>query len=74
MTPANIKVFSLDDETMVLALASQAAVAISNVRLLTTIKNLFEALMIYFVSAIDARSPHTAGHSRRVAAYGLLLL
>ncbi len=69
----NIKAFSLEDETMVLALASQAAVAISNVRLLTTIKNLFEALMIYSVSAIDARSPHTAGHSRRVAAYGLAL-
>ncbi len=65
--------FSLEDETLVLALASQAAVAINNVRLLNTIKNLFEALMIYSVSAIDARSPHTAGHSRRVAAYGLAL-
>jgi HD-GYP domain-containing protein (c-di-GMP phosphodiesterase class II) len=65
--------FSLEDETIVLALGSQAAVAINNVRLLQTIKNLFEALMIYSVSAIDARSPHTAGHSRRVAAYGLAL-
>jgi HD-GYP domain-containing protein (c-di-GMP phosphodiesterase class II) len=65
--------FSLEDETLVLALASQAAVAINNVRLLNTIKNLFEALMIYSVSAIDARSPHTAGHSRRVAAYGVAL-
>jgi len=61
----HIQVFSLEDETLVLALPSQAAVAISNVRLLNTIKNLFEALMIYSVSAIDARSPHTAGHSRR---------
>jgi HD-GYP domain-containing protein (c-di-GMP phosphodiesterase class II) len=68
-----VQSFSLEDETLVLALASQAAVAISNVRLLHTIKNLFEALMIYSVSAIDARSPHTAGHSRRVAAYGLAL-
>ena len=68
-----VQAFSLEDETLVLALASQAAVAISNVRLLNTIKNLFEALMIYSVSAIDARSPHTAGHSRRVAAYGLAL-
>jgi HD-GYP domain-containing protein (c-di-GMP phosphodiesterase class II) len=68
-----IQPFSLADETLVLALASQAAVAINNVRLLQTIKNLFEALMIYSVSAIDARSPHTAGHSRRVAAYGLAL-
>jgi HD-GYP domain-containing protein (c-di-GMP phosphodiesterase class II) len=68
-----IQSFSQEDEILVLALASQAAVAINNVRLLHTIKNLFEALMIYSVSAIDARSPHTAGHSRRVAAYGLAL-
>lgn len=68
-----VESFSVEDETLVLALASQAAVAINNVRLLNTIKNLFEALMIYSVSAIDARSPHTAGHSRRVAAYGLAL-
>jgi HD-GYP domain-containing protein (c-di-GMP phosphodiesterase class II) len=65
--------FSREDETLILALASQAAVAINNVRLLNTIKNLFEALMIYSVSAIDARSPHTAGHSRRVAGYGMAL-
>ncbi len=70
---AEVQPFSMEDEAMVLALASQAAVAINNVRLLATIKNLFEALMIYSVSAIDARSPHTAGHSRRVAAYGLAL-
>ncbi|MBM4287760.1 MAG: GAF domain-containing protein [Deltaproteobacteria bacterium] len=68
-----IRPFSAEDETLVLALASQAAVAINNVRLLATIKNLFEALMVYSVSAIDARSPHTAGHSRRVAAYSLAL-
>lgn len=68
-----VQPFSPEDEAVVLALTSQAAVAINNVRLLHTIKNLFEALMIYSVSAIDARSPHTAGHSRRVAMYGLAL-
>ncbi|MGQ9920276.1 MAG: HD-GYP domain-containing protein [Desulfobacca sp.] len=68
-----IRPFSREDETLVLALASQGAVAINNVRLVATIKNLFEALVVYSVSAIDARSPHTAGHSRRVAAYSLAL-
>ncbi|MBW1918022.1 MAG: GAF domain-containing protein [Deltaproteobacteria bacterium] len=60
-------------DDIVRSLASQAAVAINNARLIQTIKGLFEALMIYSVSAIDARSPHTAGHSRRVAAYSLAL-
>jgi HD-GYP domain-containing protein (c-di-GMP phosphodiesterase class II) len=65
--------FDPQSEDIVLALASQAAVAINNVRLIQTIQNLFEAMMMYSVSAIDARSPHTAGHSRRVAAYSLAL-
>jgi len=68
-----VQPFSQEDEILVLALASQAAVAIHNARLLATIKNLFESLVIYSVSAIDARSPHTAGHSKRVAAYTMAL-
>lgn len=56
-------------EGLVMSLASQAAVAIRNAKLIADIKALFEALIHYSVSAIDARSPHTAGHSRRVAAY-----
>ncbi len=68
-----IRPFSTADEEIVQALASQAAVAITNAQLLAQIKNLFESLVIYSVSALDARSPHTAGHSRRVAAYALAL-
>ena len=56
-------------EDLVLSLASQAAVAIRNAKLIADIKALFEALIRYSASAIDARSPHTAGHSRRVADY-----
>ena len=56
-------------EPLVMSLASQAAVAIRNAKLIADIKALFEALIRYSASAIDARSPHTAGHSRRVAAY-----
>ncbi|UCD86466.1 MAG: GAF domain-containing protein [Desulfobacterales bacterium] len=56
-------------EDLVMSLASQAAVAIRNAKLIADIKALFEALIRYSASAIDARSPHTAGHSRRVAAY-----
>ncbi|MBW1989964.1 MAG: HD domain-containing protein [Deltaproteobacteria bacterium] len=58
---------------LTLSLASQAAVALRNARLIAYIKGLFEALIKYSAQAIDARSPHTAGHSRRVAAYALII-
>ncbi len=54
-------------EHLVMSLASQAAVAIRNAKLIADIKALFAALIKYSVSAIDARSPQTAGHSKRVA-------
>ncbi|MBW2142270.1 MAG: GAF domain-containing protein [Deltaproteobacteria bacterium] len=65
--------FSGEVEDLVLSLSSQAAVAIRNTQLLDSIKNIFKALVQYSVTAIDARSPHTAGHSERVAALSLLL-
>lgn len=64
-----IAVFPKSVEHLVMSLASQAAVAIRNAKLIADIKALFEALIRYSASAIDARSPHTAGHSKRVAAY-----
>jgi HD-GYP domain-containing protein (c-di-GMP phosphodiesterase class II) len=60
-------------EPLVASLASQAAVAVRNAQLIVSIKNVFAALVRYSASAIDARSPHTAGHSRRVAQYSLLM-
>lgn len=65
----DVVVFPKSVEDLVMSLASQAAVAIRNAKLIADIKALFEALIRYSASAIDARSPHTAGHSRRVAAY-----
>jgi HD-GYP domain-containing protein (c-di-GMP phosphodiesterase class II) len=56
-------------ERLVLSLASQAAIAIRNATLIADVKALFSALIRYSASAIDARSPHTAGHSKRVAGY-----
>ena len=66
---ATVGIFPKSVEELVMSLASQAAVAIRNAKLIVDIKGLFEALIRYSASAIDARSPHTAGHSRRVAAY-----
>ena len=60
-------------ETLVLSLASQAAVAIRNAKLIQEIKNLFRSLVRYSAKAIDSRSPHTAGHSGRVAKLSLAI-
>jgi HD-GYP domain-containing protein (c-di-GMP phosphodiesterase class II) len=48
------------------ALASQAAVALDNQMLLDAQKNLFRAFLQVFANAIDAKSPYTGGHCRRV--------
>jgi HD-GYP domain-containing protein (c-di-GMP phosphodiesterase class II) len=63
--------FKSEYESLGLSLASQAAVAIQNVTLIEDIKNLFRSLVRYSAKAIDARSPHTAGHSGRVARYSV---
>jgi len=49
------------------SLASQAAVAIENIRLYESIETLFEGFVRASVSAIEARDPTTYGHSFRVA-------
>ena len=56
-----------------MSLASQAAVAINNAKFISEIKDLFKAVVQYSASAIDARSPHTAGHSERVSALAVSL-
>ncbi|MGH7491161.1 MAG: HD-GYP domain-containing protein [bacterium] len=63
--------FRKEYETLILSLASQAAVAIRNAKLIQEIKNLFRSLVRYSAKAIDSRSPHTAGHSGRVAKFSM---
>jgi len=61
--------FKQEYEMLIHSLASQAAVAIRNARLIEEIRELFRSVVRYSAKAIDARSPHTAGHSGRVAKY-----
>ncbi|MEK7838036.1 MAG: GAF domain-containing protein, partial [candidate division NC10 bacterium] len=49
------------------SLASQAAVALQNSRLLDNIRTLFEGFVAAAVTAIESRDPTTSGHSFRVA-------
>ena len=67
--PNTNKVIPFSDSIVELieSLTSQAAVALNNTRLIDNLEELFNSLVQYTVKAIDARSPHTAGHSSRVA-------
>jgi HD-GYP domain-containing protein (c-di-GMP phosphodiesterase class II) len=58
--------FAAELEPVIEALASQAAVALDNHMLLEAQKNLFRAFLKVFAGAIDAKSPYTGGHCRRV--------
>ncbi len=48
------------------ALASLAAVALSNKQLIDAQRKLFDALIQLIANAVDEKSPYTAGHCRRV--------
>jgi HD-GYP domain-containing protein (c-di-GMP phosphodiesterase class II) len=48
------------------ALASQAAIALDNARLIEAQKNLFKSFIQVIAGAIDAKSPYTGGHCNRV--------
>ncbi len=59
--------FASVDEDLVSSLASQAAVAFENARLLEDIRGLFDSFVRASVTAIEQRDPTTSGHSGRVA-------
>jgi HD-GYP domain-containing protein (c-di-GMP phosphodiesterase class II) len=59
--------FTSVDEELVRSLASQAAVALENTRLIQDIRNLFDSFVRASVFAIESRDPTTSGHSERVA-------
>ncbi|MFH1852198.1 MAG: GAF domain-containing protein, partial [Candidatus Neomarinimicrobiota bacterium] len=54
--------FSPKIQNLVEALASQAAVAITNKKLIKDLEILFESFIKLIASAIDAKSPYTGGH------------
>ncbi len=59
--------FSPDYVSLTESLASQAAVSITNARLINDMENLFESFVEVMATAIDEKSPVTGGHIRRVA-------
>lgn len=58
--------FSVENQQIVEALASQAAIALDNQMLLEGQKELLESFIKMIAAAIDAKSPYTGGHCERV--------
>jgi len=58
--------FSIADQQLAESLASQAAVAITNNKLIEEQRELFESFIKLMASAIDEKSPYTGGHCKRV--------
>ena len=58
--------FSSEDQKLAESLASQAAVALTNKKLIDEQKALFEAFIKLIATAIDEKSPYTGGHCKRL--------
>ena len=58
--------FSAEYIDLIAALASQAAVAITNTNLTEDLRNLFYSFIQSIATAIDEKSPYTGGHIKRV--------
>jgi len=58
--------FSAESRRLTESLASQAAVALVNNRLIWDLENLFESFIKTIAHAVDEKSPYTGSHGRRV--------
>jgi len=65
--------FDEEDQGIAESLASQAAVALTNRRLIDELRTLFDSFTQVIASAIDSKSAHTGAHCRRVPDVTLML-
>lgn len=65
--------FSEEHALVAESLASQAAIALTNRRLIDEQRELFEAFIRLIAEAIDEKSPYTGGHCRRVPELTMML-
>jgi len=70
---AEVVAFSHADQRLVESLASQAAIALSNRRLMSQLEALFESFIGLINLAIDEKSHYTGGHCQRVPALTMML-
>lgn len=62
-----ISPFDKQYQRVIESLASQAAISLTNARLINDIEQLFHSFVQVITTAIDAQTPYNANHSRRVA-------
>ncbi len=65
--------FDDSDQDIAESLASQAAIALTNRRLIDELRTLFDSFTRVIASAIDSKSAHTGAHCRRVPDATLML-
>ncbi len=70
---AEVIPFEKRDVKFVESIASQAAIAIGNAKLLDSVQILFDGFINASVKAIESRDPTTSGHSSRVATLTIAL-
>jgi HD-GYP domain-containing protein (c-di-GMP phosphodiesterase class II) len=70
---ASVVAFDDADRALVESLASQAAISLTNKRLIEDQARLFESFIELIAGAIDDKSPYTGGHCRRVPELTMML-
>ena len=65
--------FSVDDQQLLESLASQAAIALTNRRLIEQMEELFESFIKLINTALDDKSAYTGGHCERVPVLTMML-
>lgn len=66
--------FGQDMELVVSALASQAAISLTNMQYADRVRSLLDSLVRALSTAIDERTPYNANHSRNMARYAAAFL
>ncbi len=68
-----VRPFDAFDQSLIEALASQAAVCVERTQLLEAQERLIESMITLLAEAIDAKSPYTGGHCERVPELAMML-
>ncbi|MBN1377963.1 MAG: GAF domain-containing protein [Gammaproteobacteria bacterium] len=68
-----LRPFSTTDQQLAESLASQAAVALTNQRLISDLEILFKSFVQLIATAIDEKSPYTGSHCRRIPVLTMML-